>query len=325
MRQNILALLMAAVLLSPICGAVAQPAKKIPRIGVIHMGGVLGTVADGLRAGLKELGIDDGKQIILDVQDLKGDAKGAGNLAQKFAHDKVNLIFTNTQPVTTAAMKATQTVPIVFAIGTDPIAHGFIQSFGKPGGRLTGVQYLARDLTGKRLEVLKEFLPSLRQIVTFYDSSNSTSMEGAKLGREEAQRRKIKVVEYHVKSPAELSAALAKIKPRQFDAYLYIADAMIASQAQQIIDGARTKKLPTMFHDQALVASGALASYGQSYFEIGRRSARYVQKVLAGTPPGNLRVETVEDVELAFSLKTAKEIGVTIPPNVLARAAKVVR
>ncbi|HEX6770159.1 MAG TPA: ABC transporter substrate-binding protein [Candidatus Binatia bacterium] len=312
-------------MLSPVSSAAAQPTKKIPRIGVIHLGGVLGTVADGLRAGMKELGIEDGKQIILDVQDLKGDAKVAESLAQKFEQDKVNLIFTNTQPVTTAAMKSTQNVPIVFAIGTDPITHGFIQSFGKPAGRLTGVQYLARDLTGKRLELLKEFIPGLRQIVTFYDPSNSTSMEGAKLGRDEAQRLKIKLVEQHVKSATELSTALANIKPRQFDAYLYIADAMIASQAQLIIESARIKKLPTMFHDQALVASGALASYGQSYFEIGRRSAKYVQKVLAGTPPGELRVETVEDVELAFNLKTAREIGVSIPPNVLTRAAKVVR
>jgi len=325
MTQIICRLLLAAVLLSPVSGAVAQPTMHPPRIGVIHLGGVLGTVADGLRAGLKELGIEDGKQIILDVQDLKGDAKGVENLAQRFERDKVKLIFTNTAPVTTAAMKATKNLPIVFAVGTDPVAQGYIQSFGKPGGRLSGVQYLARDLTGKRLELLKEFLPGMRQIVTLYDPSNSVSTEGARLGRNEAQRLNIKLVEQHVKSPVELSTALAKIKPRQFDAYLYIADAMVASQAQQIIDSALAKKLPTMFHDQALVTGGALASYGQSYFEIGRRSARYVQKVLAGTPPGDLRVETVEDVELAFNLKTAKQIGVTIPPNVLTRAAKVVR
>ena len=303
----------------------AQQPTKIPRVGVIHLGGVLGTVADGLRAGLKELGIEDGKQVVLDVQDLKGDAKGTDSVVQKFERDHVKLIFTSTAPVTTAAMKAAKNLPIVFAVGTDPVAQGYIQSFAQPGGRLTGVQYLARDLTGKRLELLKEFLPKLRQIVTFYDPSNPTAMEGAKLGREEAQRFNIKVTEQHVKSPAELSAALANIKPRQYDAYLYIADAMVASQAQLIIDSARAKKLPTMFHDQALVAGGALASYGQSYFEIGRRSAKYVQKVLAGTAPAELRVETVEDVELAFNLKTAKELGVTIPPNVLTRAAKVVR
>jgi len=305
--------------------AAAAQAAKAERVGVIHLGGVLGTVADGLRGGLKELGIEDGKQIILDVQDLKGDAKGVDSVVQKFEQDKVKLIFTNTAPVTTAAMKASKNLPIVFAVGTDPVAQGFIQSFGRPGGRLTGVQYLARDLTGKRLELLKEFLPKLRQIVTFYDPGNQTSLEGAKLGREESQRHNIKFVEQHVKSSAELSGALANIKPRQFDAYIYIADAMVASQAQLIIDSARAKKLPTMFHDQALVAGGALASYGQSYFEIGRRSAKYVQKILAGTAPAELRVETVEDVELAFNLKTAKDLGVTIPPNVLTRAAKVVR
>jgi putative ABC transport system substrate-binding protein len=303
----------------------AAQQSKTERIGVIHLGGVFGTVADGLRAGLKELGIEDGKQVVLHVQDLRGDAGGAESVAKKFEQDKVKLIFTNTQPVTSAAMKATTDVPIVFAVGTDPVGQGFIQTFGKPGGRLTGVQYLARDLTGKRLELVKEFLPSLRQIVTFYDPNNSVSNQSATLGREAARQLKVKLVEQHVKSAAELNTALANIKSRQFDAYLYIASPMVTSQAQQIIDSARTKKLPTMFHDQALVASGALASYGQSYFEIGRRSAKYVQKVLAGATPGELRVETVEDVELAFNLKTAKEIGVTIPPNVLVRADKVIR
>ena len=325
MMRIICGLLLATGLLSPSSDAFAQQKKTIPRIGVIHLGGVLGTVADGLRSGLKELGIEDGKQIVLEVRDLEGNAKGVESVAQKFEQDKVKLIFTNTQLVTTAALKATKNLPIVFAVGTDPVAQGYIQSFGRPGGRLTGVQYLARDLTGKRLELLKEFLPGLRQIVTLYDPSNSVSTSGAKMARDDTQRLKIKLVEQHVKSAAELSIALAKIKPRQFDAYLYIADAMVVSQAQQIIDSARAKKLPTMFHDQALVATGALASYGQSYFEIGRRSAKYVHKILDGAPPGDLRVETVEDVELAFNLKTARELSVTIPPNVLARAAKVVR
>ena len=131
------------------CGATAaaQPTKA-ERIGVIHLGGVLGTVADGLRAGLKGLGIEDGKQVVFDIQDLKGDAKGVESVVQKFERDQVKLIFTNTAPVTTAAMKASKNLPIVFAVGTDPVAQGYIQSFGRPGERLTGVQYLAHDLTG---------------------------------------------------------------------------------------------------------------------------------------------------------------------------------
>ena len=305
------------------CGmaVAAQP----ERIGVIYLGEVFVTVVDGLRAGLKELGIQESKQVVLDIQDLKADTKAAASVAQKFEQDKVKLIFTNTSTITTAAMKATKNVPIVFAIGTDPVAQGFIQSFAQPGGRLTGVQYLARDLTAKRLEILKEFLPKARQVVAFYDPGNSVPAEGAKLGREEAARLKIKLVERHVKSINELNAALDALKAGEFDAYLYMPDPMVVSQSQRVVEVARAKKLPTMFHDQVLVSRGGLASYGQSYFEIGRRAAKYVQRVLAGTPPAELRVETIDDVELAFNLITAKQIGVTIPPQVLARAVKVIR
>jgi putative ABC transport system substrate-binding protein len=299
----------------------AQP----DRIGVIYLGEVFVTVVDGLRAGLKELGLQEGKQVTLDIQDLKSEAKAAGSAADKFERDKVKLIFTNTATITTAAMKATKNVPIVFAVGTDPIAQGFIQSFAQPGGRLTGIQYLARDLTAKRLEILKEFLPKLREVITFYDPGNSVPVEGAKLGREEAARLKIKLVERHVKSISELNAALDALKAGEFDAYLYMPDPMVVSQSQRVVDVARAKKLPTMFHDQVVVARGGLASYGQSYFEIGRRAAKYVQRVLAGTRPAELRVETIDDVELAFNLITAKQIGVTIPPNVLTRAQKVIR
>jgi putative ABC transport system substrate-binding protein len=263
--------------------------------------------------------------VALDIQDLKGDAKAAASVAEKFERDKVKLIFTNTSPVTDAAMKATKNTPIIFTVGSDPIALGYIKSFAQPGGRLTGIQYLARDLTGKRLEILKEFLPKLRQVVVFYDPDNSVSVEGAKLAQAEAQRVKIKLVERQVKSINELNAALDALKVGEFDAYLYMPDAMVVSQSQRVVDVARTRKLPTMFHDQVVVARGGLASYGQSYFEIGRRAAKYVQHMLAGKPPAELRVETIEDVELAFNLITAKQIGVTIPPNVLARAKKVVR
>jgi putative ABC transport system substrate-binding protein len=299
--------------------------KKVERIGVLHLGGVLSTVVDGLRAGLKEVGLEEGKQVVLEIHDLKSDSKAAESLAQKFERDKFRLIFTNTVPVTTGAIKGTKTIPIVFTVGTDPVALGYVKSFAQPGGRLTGIHYLAKDLTGKRLEILKEVLPKLRSIVTFYDPTNDVSLEGAKLGRDEAQRRNLKFVERKIKSIDELNAAIDGVKARQFDAYLYVADPMVVGQAQRIVDVARAKKLPTMFSDQTVVARGALASYGQSYFEIGRHSAKFVQQILNGASPANLRVETIDDVELAFNLITAKQLGVTIPPNVLTRAQKVVR
>jgi putative ABC transport system substrate-binding protein len=322
---GILASFVLATFLLAIPANAAAAQVKVERIGVLHLGGMLATVVDGLRAGLKELGLQESKQFELDIQDLKGDASGAKAAAQTFERDKVKMIFSINATVTTGAMEATKNVPIVFTVGTDPVSLGYIKSFAQPGGRMTGIQYLARDLTGKRLEILKEILPKLRQVVTFYDPTNPTSIESAKLGREEAQRLNIKLVERYVKSIDELNAALGAIKAGEFGAYLYMADARVVSQAQRIVDSALAKKLPTMFHDQIIVAHGGLASYGQSYFEIGRRAAKYVQRVLKGVSPAEQRVETVDDVELAFNLATAKKIGVTIPPNVLVRAKMVVR
>jgi ABC-type uncharacterized transport system substrate-binding protein len=324
MKNHVFCVALCAALLALCSSAEAQSTKPL-HVGVIHLGGVFATVVDGLRAGMKEGGWQEGKQFVLDIEDLKGDVKNIEAVAQKLEAKKVGVIFTSTQPPTTGAMKATKSTPIVFAVGTDPVSQGFIKSFAQPGGRLTGIQYLARDLTGKRLEILKEILPKLRSVVTFYDPTNNVSTTGAKLGRDEAQRRNIKFVERHIKSPDDINAALDGLKTGEFDAYFYVGDAIVASQAQRIIDVARAKKLPTMFHDQGLVGSGALASYGQSYFEIGRRSAPYVQRVLSGTPPKDLRVETMEDVELAFNLQTAKQIGVKIPPQVLARAKTVIK
>ena len=318
--------LFAVIVTLAACGVAvaAQPAKP-ERIGVIHLGEVFATLVDGLRAGLKELGLQDGKQFVLEVHDLKGDLKSAPRVAETLEREKVKLIFTNTTPITSDAFKATKNIPIVFAVGSDPVAIGYAKSFGQPGGRLTGVQYMARDLTGKRLEILKEFLPKLRQVVAFYDPGNTVAVEGFKLGSAEAQRMNIKLAERQVKSIDELNAGLDALKAGEFDAYLYMPDAMVVSQAPRIVEVARAKRLPTMFHDQVVVARGALASYGQSYFEIGRRSAKYVQRVLNGTPPAELRIDTIDDVELAFNLVTAKQLGVTIPPNVLARAKKVIR
>jgi putative ABC transport system substrate-binding protein len=321
---SVTSFVLAILLLTDHSNAAAAEAK-VERIGVLHLGGVLVTVVDGLRAGLKELGLEEGKQFELEIHDLKGVASGAAAAAQKFERDKFRLIFTINAPVTAGAIKGTQTIPIVFAVGTDPVALGYIKSFAQPGGRLTGIHYLARDLTGKRLEILKEVLPKLRSIVTFYDPTNDVSLEGAKLGRDEAQRLNLKFVERKIKSIDELNAAIDGVKAREFGAYLYVGDPMVVSQAQRIVDTARAKKLPTMFHDQIVVAGGALASYGQSYFEIGRRSAKNVRQILNGASPAKLRVETIDDVELAFNLKTAKQIGVTIPPNVLVRAVKVIR
>lgn len=306
------------------CGAAAEQAKPY-RIGVLFPGGPLSQSIDGLKDGLSALGLKEGKQFTLKIRDTKSDVKAAEEAAKSFEQEKVNLIYALSTPVITAAKAATKNTPIVFGIGSDPVTGGLVDNFAKPGGRLTGVHFLVRDLTAKRLEILKEIIPKLARVLTFYDPEDRVAAESAALAREEAKRLGIKLIERHVTSSEELQKALQGLKPGEADAYFFLPDTMVVGQAPLIIDTAKAKKLPTMFQEQSLVAKGGLASYGQNYYEIGWLSAKYVQRVLNGTHPKDLKIETVENVELVINLQTAKQLGVTIPPQVLARAKKVIK
>jgi putative ABC transport system substrate-binding protein len=156
-----------------VCGAVAEAGQaKVNRVGVIHQGGPYKVVVDGLRDGLAQLGYEEGKQILLEIRDTKSDLKLVEEAARTFERERVNSIYAVTTAVTTAVKNVTSQIPIVFSVGSDPVVSGLVQSFGKPGGRLTGVQYSTTDLTGKRLEILKEILPKLSRVVTFYNPNN---------------------------------------------------------------------------------------------------------------------------------------------------------
>jgi putative tryptophan/tyrosine transport system substrate-binding protein len=324
MSKRIFVWLLATFCLTTVSFAEAGQAK-VHRVGVLLPGGPLYEAIDGLRNGLKELGLEEGKQFVLAIRDTKGDAKAAQEEARNLEREKVNLIYTLGTSATTLAKGATANVLIVFGVGSDPVAGGLVSSFAKPGGRLSGVHYLVRDLMAKRLEILKEVLPKLSRVVTFYDPGYRVATDAAKLGREEANRLGLKFIERHATTVEGLQKALQALKIGEADAYFYTPDGMVVSQAQLIIDTAKAKKLATMFHESSLVAKGALASYGQNYREVGRASAKYVQRVLSGSHPRDLRVETIENIELAINLQTAKSLGLTIPPNVLARADRVIR
>ena len=325
MNKKITGLALGAMLSALCASAEAQQTKKGYRIGVILPGGPLYEAIEGLKVGLKELGLEERKQFTLTMRDTKGEPKAAAEAARSFEGEKVNLIYALANSVVTAVKAATQRTPIVFAVGSDPVASGLVESFSQPGGRLTGVHYLVRDLTAKRLEILKEILPKAGRVITFYDPGNAVPAEAAKLAREEAKRLGLKFIERHVGSVQELEKALQALKAGDADVFFYLPDAVVVGQAQLVIDTAKAKKLPAMFHEQSLVVKGALASYGQNYHEVGRLAAKYVQRVLSGTPPRDLRIETVDHVELAINLQTAKQLGLTIPQNVLSRAGKVIR
>ena len=324
MKQKIVISLAATLILASVHFVEAQQVK-VYRVGAIHQGGPYKAVVDGLRDGLRQSGLEEGKQFVLDIRDAKGDIKAVEEEARNFEREKINLIYAVTTSVTTAVKNVTSKSPIVFAVGSDPVASGLVQSFGQPGGRLTGVQYSTTDLTGKRLEILKEMLPKLSRVVIIYNPNNRIAVEAAGLARKAARDFRVQLVERQATSVEELRQRVDALKAKEADAYFYTSDSMVASQAQLIIDMATSKKLPTMFSEQNLVAMGGLASYGQNFHETGRLSAKYVQKIMTGAQPGDLRVEVVDRFELVINLKTAKHIGLTIPPNLLARAEKVIR
>jgi putative ABC transport system substrate-binding protein len=223
------------------------------------------------------------------------------------------------------AKRATAEIPIVFCAGSDPVVLGLVESFAKTGGRLTGVYNPTTELTAKRLEILKEIVPKLRRVVTFYDPRSPVGIESSKLAREAAQRLGVKFIERHVISIEELQTGIRALKSGEVDAYFAVSDARAVNQAQLIIDTARVKRLPTMFDFLSHIIKGGLASYSVSLHEVGRVSAKYVQRILTGVKPRDLPVQGIDKIELVINLKTAKQIGLTIPPNVLVRADRVIR
>jgi putative ABC transport system substrate-binding protein len=297
---------------------------RVYRVGVLLQGGQYSPAVDGLREGLRELGLEEGKQIVLDVRDAKGDLKAVEAAARSLEAEKVDVIYTLATSVTLAAKRATTRVPIVFFASTDPVAVGFIETFRKPGGRLTGIHSQFTDLTAKRLELLKEMIPGLRRVVTFYSPDNPAAQQSVKFARDAASRLKVGLVERRVTSVDELRAGLRALRPGEVDAFFYVSDAMVGSQEDFIIETARAKKLPTMLQDHGGVVKGALASYGVSFYTVGRVSAKHVQRVLFGADPRDLPVEQLDRLYFIINLKTAKLLGLTIPRSVLARADEVI-
>ena len=189
---------------------------KVYRVGVITSGGPWYEVIDGLRVGLRKLGFEEGKQFVLTIRDTKGDTKVAEEAARNLEQEKVDLIYTTQSSVTIPARRATADIPIVFCAGADPVDLGLVDSFAKPGGRLTGVFYRDTDLTAKRLEILKEMVPKLRRVVTFYDPRGPVGSQAAKLVREVARPLGIELLERHFASVEELQARIRALK-RQGD------------------------------------------------------------------------------------------------------------
>jgi putative ABC transport system substrate-binding protein len=297
---------------------------RVHKVGVILQGGPWYAVVDGLREGLSQSGYVEGRRYVLDIHDTRGDLKAAEEAARNLEQQKVHLIFTAATSVSLAAKRATKNIPIVFFAGTDPVAVNLVESIPRPGGRLTGVHTPVTYATGKRLELLREIVPNLRRVVTFYDPVNPAAIESAKEIRLAARILGLELLERHVASVAELQKALRGFRGGEADAYFAAADAMLDSETQSVIAMVKSNRLPSMFYLQSAVADGGLASYSPDFREGGRLSAMYVRRILEGMNPADLPVEQMDRLVLLINLRAAKQIGLSIPETILIRADRVI-
>jgi len=314
--------------LSALClSAEAQQPAKTPRIGILMSGSPepRRAVLEAFREGLRDLGYVEGKNIAIEYRYSEGRDERLPELAAELVRLKVDIIVTSGIPPPLAAKKATKTIPIVMGVVGDAIGTGLVDSLARPGGNVTGLTLLGPELSGKRLEILKETLPKLSRVAVLLNPEN----RGTTLYRKEIEVAARSLgVELHLleaSRPNELASALSEPKMGRAQALVTLNDTMFFSQQVQIANLAIKTGLPAMFPESEYVNAGGLMSYGPNLPDLFRRSATYVDKILKGSKPAELPVEQPTKFELVINLKAAKQIGVTIPPNVLARADKVIK
>jgi putative ABC transport system substrate-binding protein len=333
MNGKIFVGLLATVLLTTVLPATAQQPTRIPRIGYLSGSGSAsnpGPYVEALRQGLRDLGYVDGKNIVIEYRgagSAEGKADPIPGLVNELVQLKVDVLVV--PPVLSAiraAKQATKTIPIVMVTQADPVATGLINSLARPGGNITGLATLSRELSGKRLELVKEMVPRISRVAVLRD----TDAEGAAISLKEyeavALSLKIPVQPLEVRGPnPDLEGAFQSAVKGRASALITITTSVLYRRQKQIAELAAKSRLPSMFEGSTWVESGGLMSYSTDDLAIYRRAAVYVDKILKGAKPADIPVEQPKKFEFIVNLKAAKQIGLTIPPNVLARADRVIK
>lgn len=308
-------------------GAETQGASQIRRIGILipESDRPESQSLRGLRDGLKELRYKEGENTVLLVRNAKGDRGALKPMANELVSEKIDVIFTTGTRATQAAMAATRDLPIVFRYPGNPEPVGLVKSNARPGGNVTGVAAFGLEVTGKRLEALRQIVPDVRRVHIYYDLNDKFSRAAFAFTKKSAEMLGLEVVEHGIKSAEELKTSLDNLQNEASDALFQIPDNLVSSEADFIFQVARQKKLPSMFNEEQWAIKGALAAYGPSNYEMGRQAAGLIDKILKGQKPENLPVELARKYDLVINFRTATRIGLTIPPALLKKADKVIR
>jgi|SRR5215510_1339897 len=327
-RAALPSILVVVVLLGVGVLAEAQQPKKVPQIGYLSVSSpsAMSTRTEAFRQGLRELGYVEGKNIVIEWRSAEGKRDRVPSLAAELVRLKVDIIVTAGPPATRSAKEATVTIPIVFAQDGDPVASGFVASLARPGGNITGLSTLAPELSGKRLELLKEIVPQLSRVAVLGNSTNPANAQVLKETELAAGAFGVKLQYLDVLNPKDIETAFrAASKGRAGAVLMTVSGGVVLSQRTQVVELAAKSRLPAMYIIREYVETGGLMSYGVSSIDLDRRAATYVDKILKGAKPADLPVEQPTKFELVINLKAAKQIGLTIPPNVLVRADRVIK
>jgi putative ABC transport system substrate-binding protein len=301
----------------------ADPTRPV-RIGVLTDSWGPTPHIVGLRDGLLALDYREDADFVLGIRFTQGDAAALPTAADELVQYGVDLLFTVETNALQAAQKATRQIPIVFASADSPVEQGLIESFARPGGNITGVADLRLELNAKRLQLFHELVPGLKRILFPYDANDALSQVWATAYREAAHRLGMVVLERPMRTQKEAQEALAQVGPGQVDGILK-PSALSLNIPGLILDMTTKQAIPTMFDSAFYVEHGGLASYGPDFYETGRQAARLVDKILKGANPAEIPVEVNHKIEFVINLKTAKVLGLTIAPEVLYQANRLIR
>jgi len=328
MRSKLLFCLLVTVLLITAPPSQAQQSTKVFQIG--YLGGVSLSAntarQESFRQGLRELGYVEGKNIVIDWRSADGKLDRLPALAAELVRHKVDIILTSGGAATRAAKEATRTIPIVMTNDSDPVSDGIVTSLARPGGNITGLSTLAPELNGKRLEMLREVVPKLSRVAVLrLRTSNTSGDEQVRDLELAANAFGVKLQYLDVFESKDVATAFRAASKGRADGVLVLAGGIFGAQRSQMADLAVKNRLPVIYADGRHVEAGGLMSYGVSQFDLHRRAATYVDQILKGAKPADLPVEQPTKFELVINLKAAKQIEVTIPPDVLVRATKIIR
>jgi putative ABC transport system substrate-binding protein len=332
MKEKILAsLISVSIVVSFYPAEAQQTAKTTPRIGFIVSTGAPGrpsphtALFDAFQLRLRELGYVEGKNVLIERRYAEGRLDRMPGLVNELIQQNVDIIVAVNNVVIRAAKEATKTIPIVMLSSVDPVAAGYVKSFGHPGGNITGLAWLSRDLSAKRVELLKELLPKISRVGVLWDADGPGPALAFKEYEAAAQVFKLDYRSLEVRGPTpDFAGALNTAKTAHMEALIVVGNALMSAHARQVFDLATKNRIPSVTEEGRYVKAGGLLSYGASMVEMYQNAAVYVDAILKGAKPANLIVRQPDAFEIFINVKTAKQLGVKIPQHLLIRANELI-